>query len=156
MTLLYYDDRFLEHDTGNHPERAVRLSAIMDWLEKNGLASHCQRPAWEAASPSLLAKVHGPAYVESVQRFAAAGGGQIEVDTVVSPASFDVASLAAGAACDAVRRVLKGESENALCLVRPPGHHALPNAPMGFCLFGNVPLAARVAIDEFNLDRVLI
>jgi acetoin utilization deacetylase AcuC-like enzyme len=111
---------------------------------------------WEAASPDLLGKLHDPAYIQAVQEFAAQGGGQIEADTVVSPASYDVAALAAGAACDAVRRVVSGEDQTALCLVRPPGHHALTNSAMGFCLFGNVALAARFALDDLGLDRVLV
>jgi acetoin utilization deacetylase AcuC-like enzyme len=67
-----------------------------------------------------------------------------------------VARLAAGAAVDAVRRVLAGEDRTALCLVRPPGHHALPDRAMGFCLFNNVAVAARAAIDEHGLERVLV
>jgi acetoin utilization deacetylase AcuC-like enzyme len=64
--------------------------------------------------------------------------------------------MAAGAACDATERVVRGEDRQAFCLVRPPGHHALQTSAMGFCFFNNVALAARVAIDEFDLDRVLI
>jgi acetoin utilization deacetylase AcuC-like enzyme len=75
---------------------------------------------------------------------------------VVSAASFDVALLAAGAACDAVKRVVAGEDQTALCIARPPGHHALPDRAMGFCLFNSVAVAARAAIDEYGLDRVLI
>jgi acetoin utilization deacetylase AcuC-like enzyme len=146
----------LQHETGQHPERPLRLTAIHDRLQSEGLLDLCERPTWEPATTPLLAKVHEPAYIEEVERFAAAGGGQIEADTVACPASYDVAALAAGAAVDAVRRVVKGEESTALCLVRPPGHHALANAPMGFCLFGNVAIAARVAVDELGLDRVLV
>lgn len=84
------------------------------------------------------------------------GGGHLDPDTIVSPDSFDVACLAAGAACDAVDRVLAGEDKTALCLVRPPGHHALAERAMGFCLFSNVAIAAGVARDEHKLDRVMI
>ena len=89
-------------------------------------------------------------------QFAAAGGGRIEADTIVCPASYDVARLAAGAAVDAVRRVVGGEDTQAMCLVRPPRHHALPDVAMGFCLFNNVALATRAATEELGLDRVLI
>jgi acetoin utilization deacetylase AcuC-like enzyme len=84
------------------------------------------------------------------------GGGHVDPDTVVSPASFDVAQLAAGVACDAVDRVLAGKDKTALCLVRPPGHHALAERAMGFCLFNNIAVAACVARDEYQLDRVLV
>jgi acetoin utilization deacetylase AcuC-like enzyme len=75
---------------------------------------------------------------------------------VVSSESCSVAELAAGAACDAVDRIMRGESKTAFCALRPPGHHALPERAMGFCLFNNVALAAQVAISEYGLDRVLI
>jgi acetoin utilization deacetylase AcuC-like enzyme len=88
--------------------------------------------------------------------YAAGGGGRIEADTVVSEQSYDVAALAAGAVLDAVRRVVQGEDQSALCLVRPPGHHARPAGAMGFCLFNNVALGARAALDAHSLDRVLI
>jgi acetoin utilization deacetylase AcuC-like enzyme len=156
MTLLYADDRFLDHDTGAHPECAERLRAIWSHLGLTGLTARCQRPSWTPAIEAELARVHTPEYVAEVERFAAAGGGQIEVDTVVSPQSYDVAKLAAGAVMDATRRVLDGQATTALCLVRPPGHHALPHTAMGFCLFGNVALAARTAIDEGGLNRVLV
>jgi acetoin utilization deacetylase AcuC-like enzyme len=156
MTLLYYDPTFLDHDTGHHPERAVRLATVWSHLESTGLCEQCTRPVWSAATSQQLARTHSAEYIESVQKFAAGGGGRMEVDTVVSPASFDVACLAAGAAADAVARVLAGEDRQAVCLVRPPGHHALASGPMGFCLFNNVAVAACAAFDEHGLDRVLI
>ena len=103
-----------------------------------------------------LARVHSLAYAEGVQKFADTGGGWIEADTFVSPRSYDVALRAAGAVCDAVQRVVAGEERRAFCLVRPPGHHALTNRAMGFCLFNNVALGARLATSELGLDRVLI
>jgi acetoin utilization deacetylase AcuC-like enzyme len=103
-----------------------------------------------------LRRIHSQEYIDTVAAVAERGGGRLDVDTVASSASYDVARLAAGAVCDAVDRVLAGEEQTALCLVRPPGHHALENRAMGFCLFNSVALAARVAIDEHQLDRVLI
>ena len=156
MTLLYYDPRFLDHDTGNHPERPSRLRQIAARLESTGLMAQCTRPNWEPASRARLERIHEPGHIENVEAMAARGGGYLDPDTVVSPASFDVARLAAGAACDAVDRVLAGEDKTALCLVRPPGHHALPQRAMGFCLFSNVAIAAAVARDEHQLSRVVI
>jgi acetoin utilization deacetylase AcuC-like enzyme len=156
MTLLYRDPLFQEHKTGAHPERPLRLATIEKLLDERGLSAKCQRPAWKGAAPELVGKLHKPAYVEEVKGFAEMGGGRIESDTVVSEKSYDVALYAAGAVCDAVRRVTEGESKTALCLVRPPGHHALPRGAMGFCLFNNIALGAHVAIKERQLDRVLI
>jgi acetoin utilization deacetylase AcuC-like enzyme len=156
MTLLYYDPRFLDHDTGIHPERPERLIAVARHLDRTGLDQACQRPNWTSAGDERLARIHDPAYVREVAAFESAGGGRIEEDTVVHENSVDVARLAAGAVCDAVVRVISGEDNTALCLVRPPGHHALFDSAMGFCLFNNIAVAARVAIDELDLDRVLI
>jgi len=104
-----------------------------------------------------LTRVHHRDYVEALQKFVAEGDrGRIEQDTVVSSRSYEVACRAAGAVCDAVGRVCRGEHRQALCLVRPPGHHALAEGAMGFCLLNNVAIAARAALAEHQLDRVLI
>lgn len=156
MTLLYTSETFLEHNTGAHPERALRLATVHKHLAETGLAERCVQPTWEPATKDQVCCLHQGDYFDLLQKYAAAGGGQIEVDTVVSERSFDVALLAAGAACDGVRRVIAGEDESALCLVRPPGHHSLPKGPMGFCLFNNIAIAANSALVEHGLDRVLI
>ena len=100
--------------------------------------------------------MHSPAYLDELWAFAKTGGGYIEGDTIVSPASYYVAQQAVASVCDAVQRVIHGEDSQALCLVRPPGHHALANRAMGFCLLNNVAVAARTAIAELGLDRVLV
>jgi acetoin utilization deacetylase AcuC-like enzyme len=156
MTLLYTDRRFLDHDTGRHPEAAVRLEHVTRLLDSSGLAARCNRPNWEPAGHAELQAVHDADYLQAIAALATRGGGRIDSDTVVSPQSFEVARLAAGAACDAVRRVVSGEDTTALCLVRPPGHHAVRDRAMGFCLLGNVAIAAQVAVDELQLDRVLV
>jgi acetoin utilization deacetylase AcuC-like enzyme len=156
MTLLYTSPFFQRHITGAHPEHPRRLVAIEKMLDETGLRGRCGQPQWSPATGAQIERVHHSNYVESVERYAAAGGGRIEADTVVSEHSSDVARLAAGAVCDAVRRVLIGEDTTALCLVRPPGHHARPAGAMGFCLFDNVAIGAAAALDEHQLDRVLI
>lgn len=156
MTHLYYDQRFLDHDTGTHPEQPLRLRHIMARLEKAGLVAQCVRPQWTAVSRSRLERVHEPGHIARIATLAARGGGHADSDTVVSPASYDVALLAAGAACDAVDRVLSGETKSAICIIRPPGHHAVAERAMGFCLFSNIAIAAAVARDEYHLDRLLI
>ena len=103
-----------------------------------------------------LGEVHTDEYLDSVQRYAAAGGGYFEGDTVVSERSFDVARRATGAVCDAVQRVVRGDDENAFAMVRPPGHHAMRDHARGFCLFNHVAVGARLAMRELGVERVLI
>ena len=156
MTLLYNDPHFLWHETGPEVERALRLHAITHRLIEHGLAQRCRTVPFEPVSRKRLALVHSLSYVDSVRALARSGGGDIEEETVVSPASYQVALLAAGSTCDAVERLLRGEDNQALCLVRPPGHHAMFNHAMGFCIFNNVAIAAKTAVDELGVDRVLI
>lgn len=156
MTLFYYDPVFLDHDTGDHPEHAKRLRAVYERLESTGLLERCSRPKCVPATDTQLQRVHSSNAILSVDDFAASGGGRIEQDTVVSAKSPLAARTAAGAACDAVARVIGGEDTNAFCMHRPPGHHALHDHPMGFCLFNHVAVAAREAIERHGLERVMI
>ena len=156
MTLLYEDRRFLAHETGAHPERAARIRGLSDRFAESGLDQKCRRVEWAELSRQRLSRVHSLAYADEVWAMAKSGGGDMDADTVVSPDSYGVALLAAGSVCDATERILKGEDTRALCLVRPPGHHALMNRAMGFCLFNNVAIGAVTAIDELEVDRVLI
>src|SRR5262245_41316762 len=132
MTLLYANPLFQHHITGAHPEHPRRLGAVEAHLKESGLWDKAARPDWTAAQPAQLERVHAEKYISEIEKYAAGGGGRIEADTVVSERSYEVAGLAAGAVCDAVRRVTKGEDSTALCLVRPPGHHARPASAMGF------------------------
>jgi acetoin utilization deacetylase AcuC-like enzyme len=156
MTLLYSGQCFLRHLTGAHPENPERLAGIDERLRTAGLRVACTQPAWEPVSRERLLRVHAPLYVDWVRSFSEMGGGALEPDTVAGRESYEVALLAAGAVCDATERVLSGPQRQALCLVRPPGHHALVHEAMGFCIFNNVAIAAKMATDELGLDRVLI
>lgn len=156
MTLLYTSPCFLNHETGNHPERADRIRLIPGRLESSGLTAQCRQPEFKPVSRQRLARVHSPSYIDEIWAFAKSGGGHADPDTIVSPASYDIALMAVGSACNAVERILRGEDTQGLCLVRPPGHHAMVNHAMGFCLFNNIAVAARLAVDILELDRVLI
>lgn len=156
MTLLLTDSRFLRHETGRHVETPERLRAIEGRLVQSGLADRCHRLPFDAAPIDDIVAVHSPAMVEQLRHIAEQGGGRADPDTVISPESPMVAALAVGACCAAVDAVLAGEDRTALCLVRPPGHHATPQRMMGFCLYNNVALAARRAIDRHGLNRVMI
>src|SRR5262245_4277549 len=127
MTLLYTDPVFLKHDTGtHHPETSERLRAVTARLEKSGLAKKCTAGKFKPLDEETVSKLHAAKMVTAAKQLAAHGGGHLESDTVVSPDSFNVALSAGGACTAAVDAVLKGPERNALCLIRPPGHHATP------------------------------
>jgi acetoin utilization deacetylase AcuC-like enzyme len=155
-TTLIYSERFREHDTGHHPENAHRLDAIMSRLNASGLFLGREIVEPIAATVEDLCLVHDLSYIRMVQQFADAGGGYLDPDTYISPRSYDVACLAAGASMLAVDRVLDGIDRRVFALPRPPGHHATGAAGMGFCLFNNAAIAARHAIDRRGLTRVAI
>lgn len=156
MAVLFADDRFLEHDTGEHPESVERLKTLGRHLKQLKLSQRFARGVVTPASSEQLALAHDPAHIAAVKRFAELGGGRIEPDTEVCPRSFEVARLAAGAAVNAVDQVLTGEHSQAVCLIRPPGHHARATSAMGFCLFNNVAVAAMHAQQTHGLSRILI
>ncbi|MCX7623556.1 MAG: histone deacetylase [Thermomicrobium sp.] len=147
---------FLEHETGDHPERPERLEAILRLLERTGRLDDRQVIEPDPADEDTIALVHDRNYIEELREFAARGGGWLDADTIVSPRSYDVARLAVGAAVAAVDLVLRGEEPRAFALVRPPGHHAEPDRGMGFCLFNNVAVAAQWALERYGLERVAI
>jgi acetoin utilization deacetylase AcuC-like enzyme len=157
MTLLYTDELFLRHETGpGHPERAERLRHTVKQLRQAELVAQCTAGQWAALSHEQLARVHAHELVQRVRALAEHGGGRIEADTVLSPESFEVAASAAGAAVAATDAVLTRSDHQALCLIRPPGHHATRDECMGFCLFNNVALAAERALSHHQLERILI
>lgn len=153
--LLYLNDCFLKHDTGPHPENFQRIQNVNRLLTEQGWTQKCECPVWSPAGIDELLRVHEPAYVEQLKNWCENAAGRIESDTVVSLGSWRAATMGAGAAIDAVEKVLAGNSRRAFCAIRPPGHHALPDGPMGFCVLNNVAIAARHAL-SLGLHRVLI
>jgi acetoin utilization deacetylase AcuC-like enzyme len=139
-----------------HPERADRLRSITARLDKAGLTKMCTAGEYRPLTEEAVAKVHSAKQIQQVKQVAEHGGGRVDPDTVVCPDSFKVALAAAGACVAAVEAVIKGADRNALCLVRPPGHHATPTKSMGFCLFNNIALAAHHAREAHKLERILI
>lgn len=152
--LLYHDTVFAEHDTGRHPECIARIEKVNAMLAANWVAQ-ATCPRWDAAGRETIQKVHQAAYYDQLKAWCEQAAGRIESDTVVSQGSWRAALRAAGAAVDAVQRIVRGEDSTAFCAIRPPGHHALPHAPMGFCLFNNVAIAAHAALAA-GLHRVMI
>ncbi len=156
MTIpLFTHPRMVAHNAGEgHPERPARLTAVLDALAAAGL-DHDRREVSEAAVADLE-RVHPAAHVARLLAAEpAAGFNQLDADTILAPGSVHAARLAAGAVIDAVRAVAAGEASRAFAAIRPPGHHAEPDRAMGFCLFSNVAVAARVA-QSLGLARVAV
>ena len=148
----------LKHDMGAyHPERPARLTAIEDQLIASGLGQHLQRYEAPLASDEQLARVHPVEYVQAIRGAAPRSGTvHLDPDTAMNPWSLQAALRAAGAAVLAVDLVLEKQVSTAFCAVRPPGHHACRARPMGFCIFNNVAVAARHAIQRHGLEPVAI
>lgn len=146
------------HDTGwGHPEHVGRLRAIPRALREQGeLLMSLVHVEGRHASPDELALAHDGRYIEHVRQLAESGGGPLDGDTVVSPGSWDAATAGAGSVLDAVDMAFDGRALRSFCAVRPPGHHALRAGGMGFCLFGNVGIAAHYARARHGAERVLI
>jgi len=145
----------LEHDTGGHPERAERIVAIERELAARGWLGYRREEAPKVPR-EVLEAVHPRDYVDAIERTCAEGGGMLDLDTVASRGSFEAALHAAGGPVRAVDALLDGELGPAFCALRPPGHHAEPSRAMGFCLFNNVAVAARFALDAYGVGRVLV
>ena len=146
------------HDTGwGHPEHVGRLVAIMRALRNDyELFQQLEHIEGRHATLDELALLHDRAYIEAVRSICAAGGGRLDADTVVSEGSWDAATAAAGCVLDAVDCALDGRATRSFCGIRPPGHHALGDRAMGFCVFGNVALGTAYARAVHGLDRVLV
>jgi len=157
-TGLLLDERFERHDAGaRHPERAERIRAISDGVQKAKLWRRVERIEPGDIEPELLHRVHTPEYVERLRDACRSGAPFIDVpDSRVCGASYDVARLAAGGVVRAAQRIAGGAIQRAFCAVRPPGHHAERERSMGFCLFNNVALATEWLRSEGGLRRLAI
>lgn len=156
-TAVLKDDLFLEHDPGfDHVESPERLRVIYEQLEKPHIGKDYFFPSFGPAAPEIIRLNHSESHLERVAATAGRTFDALDPDTRTSPRSYDAACLAAGAMVDGIRLLEAGEADNGFALVRPPGHHAEQNWSMGFCLFNNVAIGARYALEILNWQRVLI
>jgi acetoin utilization deacetylase AcuC-like enzyme len=166
-TAFYSHPDCLLHEMGAwHPESPARLQAISDHLIATRLIDSLDCRDAPLASIEDLSRVHTQELIQSIQQHlpvpndsGSAKGGpyfSIDADTSLNPSTWQAALRAAGAAIAATDAVMTGDVHNAFCAIRPPGHHATPSQSMGFCLFNNVAIAVRHALDVYGVQRVAI
>ena len=156
-TACLTDDSFTRHNHPQHPEHAGRIEAVWQELEAARLTDQLRQIKPSPASDQQILAIHT---AEHLQRLLAVSKGdrmvRLDPDTYALPVSPEVARLAAGAVIDAVDALLSEQADNALAIVRPPGHHATAHQQMGFCLLNNIAIAARHAQSRHGLEKVLI
>jgi len=157
-TGFLYDDIYLKHLTGSgHPEAPERLTVIVNRLKEKGLYGRLSSLKSSPAPVEWITTVHSREYVERVRQSCREGVKYLDsMDVPISEQSYNAAVAAVGGVISAVDAVIDGEIENAFCAVRPPGHHAMENKAMGFCIFNNIAIAARYIQNKYLLERVLI
>ena len=145
--ILVSHDSSMRHDTGvGHPERPARVPAVIEGVRTSGLeVIDLSAPE---ASEQTLTVVHDATYVAAIERFCAAGGGALDPDTVARAQSWEAALRSAGSGPAAVEALERDQGDLAFLAMRPPGHHAMPARAMGFCLFNNIAITARLLTQQ--------
>jgi acetoin utilization deacetylase AcuC-like enzyme/formylglycine-generating enzyme required for sulfatase activity len=157
-TGLVYDDIYIEHKTTpGHPECPERLVRILKQLKDKGLYEQLVKIKAAPAERRWIETVHAPEYIDRARNSSESGAGYLDTgDVPISPKSYEAAVMAAGGVLTAIDAVMEHKVTNAFCAVRPPGHHALENRAMGFCIFNNVAIGTKYIQEKYNLPKVLI
>jgi len=158
QTGFVYHDIYLEHKTTpGHPESPRRLTAIIDRLKAGGLYAQLKPLTPEAAALNWIQTIHSPTFIERARSCCQQGDEYLDSpDVPISRKSYEAAVTAVGGVLCAVDAVMRGDIRNAFCAVRPPGHHAIRDMAMGFCIFNNVAIGAKYIQQKHNLAKVLI
>ena len=156
-TGLYTNPIFLEHNTGQHPENANRLRAILDKLESDKLMGKFKVEAGRTATSAEIKMLHTEKLISEVETASESGAQTLHTrDCVISAQTYKASLHAVGSVLDAALEVAERRLDNAFCAVRPPGHHAEFDTAMGFCFFNNIALAAEFLSREMGFQRILI
>lgn len=157
-TGLVYDDIFLEHKTTpGHPERPERLVEIIKRLKTTGIYSDLVQVQPTPADLSWIRTVHSAEYIDRAKESCERNAGYLDTpDVPISPRSYEAAVMAAGGMLAAIDAVMEGKVANVFCAVRPPGHHALEDQALGFCIFNNIAIGAKYIQKKYGLSKVLI
>ncbi|WP_417581716.1 histone deacetylase family protein [Nitrincola sp.] len=159
MTTAYitHEDCLLHNMGPDHPESPVRLQAIRKVLERTGLMDHMDQLTAVPATAEQIQLAHAKLHQKKLEmKLPREGVVYTDEDTALCPHSLDAAHLAVGGVILATNRVLSGKAQNAFCAVRPPGHHAEYNLPMGFCFYNNVAIGACHALLQEGIERVAV
>jgi len=158
MTTVYAThSRYTEHDLPGHPENADRIRAVWHGLHESGLDARMRPLEVQALDTDAVLAVHTADYLDMLRRISDTTRTiHLDPDTYAGPDALTIARLSAGGVVAATDAVLSGAADNGLAATRPPGHHAMPDHAMGFCLLGNVAIATRYAQRRYGIDRILI
>lgn len=155
-TAYAYDPIEQKHSFDGHPEHRGRLHRTLQVLRDDSILERLEALTVTPISQERLNAVHTSSYIKRVALMDQVGGGFLDPDTYVVPGTYQAALASAGAMVGLVEAIMQGEIKRGMSLMRPPGHHALADRGMGFCIFANVVLAARLAREELGAERVLI
>jgi acetoin utilization deacetylase AcuC-like enzyme len=159
MTSVYVThERYIEHNLPGHPEHAGRIRAIWGQMDATGLSTRMKKLEPQSVNEELVLRVHTPEYIDILRWIDETKQQRVHLDpdTYAGPTAYEISRLSAGGVVLAVDEVLGGHASNGLAAVRPPGHHAMPDHAMGFCILGNVPIAVRHAQKAYGIERVMI
>jgi acetoin utilization deacetylase AcuC-like enzyme len=158
MTTVYATHpRYADHDLSGHPECADRIRAVWRGLDESGVAARMQPLEVGPLDIEAVLAVHTDDYLDLLRRINDTPRTiHLDPDTYAGPDALTIARLSAGGVVAATDAVLSGTADNGLAAVRPPGHHAMPDRAMGFCLLGNVAIAVRHAQTHYGIERILI
>jgi acetoin utilization deacetylase AcuC-like enzyme len=141
---------------GGHAESPETKRRFKNLLDVSGLSRHLAVETAPEATEEALRRIHSATYLNEFKRLSDAGGGSLDAESPFGHGSYEIAALSAGLAIHAMDRVLTGTWANAYSLSRPPGHHCLPDQPMGFCLMANIPIAVEEMRARHGLGKVAV